>query len=331
METSMRIKALTFSLLQSFIIFYMVSCDRLPTPNEVTMITVPGEIITDPLVTPTQISSPTTTISPAATIRIIDSTSTPTFNHYANIPYEDRYIAVIDLLSSNGNCNLPCWWGIHPGEDFLQLADEVFSPLGYDFSQDNLSRDFTFPVNLSDISYNLRALISFKNNTVENIHILAESINIPGDKVSHFEEYAKAMKNYSLENILKQYGKPSRVFIRVYPMYEPNSPVLYSIWVFYDELGILINYEGEGVIKLDERAIICPEFEKLWSMDLYLQSPKNEDSLTEFADKTQYFEEQVAEESLLPLDRSASLTIDDFYRIFTSESQNKCFQYGLWP
>jgi hypothetical protein len=330
----MRIRRWALGLFLCLITVYLAGCGLSPKLDGQEITSAPNLITIRPSIAPTQFLLPTPVSTSTAAISTVDSTTTPTLSLPPTISPDLWYQAIIDILSSNGNCRLPCWWGVHPGESTLQSFNNVFYPIGYNElnKQGDFSEDFSISVNQINIP-NLLMRMSFENNIVQRIYILADNINKPGDKVSHFDDFARAMEKYSLESILAHYGIPSRVYLEVYPKYEPTSPLIYALWVFYDDLGILIDYEGEGIVIQGELVKICPDYDKLYTMEFYLQSPQIKPFLSGFADEIQTFNEQVSQKSLLPLDKATTLTLEEFHNIFISEKQDKCFQSSreLWP
>jgi hypothetical protein len=330
----MRTKRGALGLFVCFITGCLAGCGLSPKLNYQEITSLPNVITIKPSITSTLLALPTRVSTSTTTISTVDSTTTPTLSLPPRISQDLWYEAIINILSSNGNCNLPCWWGVYPGESTVQSFNNVFYPFGYNElnKQGDFSEDLSMSVNQINIP-NLLMRMSFENNIVQRIYILADNINKPGDKVSHFDDFARAMENYSLESILEHYGIPSKVYLEVYPKYEPTSPLMYALWVFYEDLGFLIEYEGEGYVIQDGVVNICPDFDKLYTMKFYLQSSQVKPLLSGFADEMQSFNELVSQKSLLSLSDATSLTVEGFHDLFTSDKQDKCFQSSreLWP
>ena len=330
----MPIKKIPVSLLLCFFVAYLVGCGLTPKLISEERLSTPNLITKMPSITITQIIEPTKVTVPINTATKVNVVTTPTVILPTRFPQDSWLGNMISILSSNGNCNLPCWWGVNPGESNLQSFNFVFYPIGYEEinKQGIFSEDFSMSVNQVNIP-NLLIKVSFENNFVQRIYVLADNINKPGDKVSHFDAFAQAMEYYSLENTLKKYGIPTNVYLRLYPRYEPNAPLIYSLWVFYENLGILIHYRGEGLVYKDKEVDICPDYDKLYLIEFYLQSAQDNSPLSEPTDNTQAFTEQVSQGLLLPIGNATSLTLEEFQNIFTSEKHEKCFQSPIefWP
>ncbi len=67
----------------------------------------------------------TPTLAPSATSTRIPATPTDV----PTLPVEDARQRLLDLLANNGNCQLPCLWGITPGESSYQDARSILLPL----------------------------------------------------------------------------------------------------------------------------------------------------------------------------------------------------------
>src|SRR3990172_323544 len=85
---------------------------------------------------PTATPSPGVTLSPSATLTPVDIAHTPTtmprptISPAPTLTAEQQEAYIVDMLKTNGDCKLPCWWGIMPGEATLQsLQDQFRLPL----------------------------------------------------------------------------------------------------------------------------------------------------------------------------------------------------------
>jgi hypothetical protein len=170
-------------------------------------------------------------------------------------PEEERAF-VKEMLVTNGGCELPCWWGIAPGEDDWQSAVDFLRVHG----------GFQLIVLSSDDVYEYEVL-----------HTLAEgdgkvqSIKVVGSTKweSPSESFAQDLSRYSLDRVLARYGTPSRVRV-VLNEYGGGGGPFYALLVFYDEAGVGIRYHGHA---LRENGLfrVCFSFSDI---TLWLQSPK---------------------------------------------------------
>lgn len=83
---------------------------------------------------PTITSSATNTKTPSPTNKPSPTiTNTPTYGPsptMTSTPWDYEYgrEKIIDLYQTNGNCRLPCWWGITPGKTTLSEVRQSFKP-----------------------------------------------------------------------------------------------------------------------------------------------------------------------------------------------------------
>jgi hypothetical protein len=89
---------------------------------EIPTLTIQSEAVTETIAIPTEIPTLTTTQSPIPTtalpISTITLTSEPTltWTPLPTLSPGEADVLVMDLLENNAGCQLPCWWGIWPGE-----------------------------------------------------------------------------------------------------------------------------------------------------------------------------------------------------------------------
>jgi hypothetical protein len=303
------------------------SSQTLQTPTVLPVHATTTDSVNTPIPSETTVALPTSTVAPKSTF-----TPIPTLL----VAEQEDYL--LKLLSENGNCELPCWWTIEPGATNLQDARAIFAPLGYGGGLYSTigympSYDFPLAVNQSEIT-NLLVRIFVQDDVVQQIYILADNINVAESNVAYFPKYSLAMQGHSLDQLLKNYGVPSEVLIGLHSFpAEQNAPLLYSLWVFYDKLGFLVAYSGEGITNHEDILTVCPRMDKVNLEDFYLQSPQSPTPLRKMADEIGRIEMALSEGLLRPLDKSTELSPDDFHKLITSDPEKACFQSpaDLWP
>ncbi len=90
---------------------------------------------------PTGINLPTATIKPVTITATRQSTATRIAITATLIPspmptlsLEEKEIVTSELYKTNGNCELPCWWGIVPGETEWQTAKLLLNSVATELS-----------------------------------------------------------------------------------------------------------------------------------------------------------------------------------------------------
>ncbi len=116
----------------AMIVLFASSCHRstiIPTPAN----TTPANTLAAPTasqfvssVTPNKVvtSAPTST-KEAAPIPV----PSPTDREVPTLSVEHARVRLVELLANNGGCQLPCFWGITPGETTAQQARNILAPL----------------------------------------------------------------------------------------------------------------------------------------------------------------------------------------------------------
>ncbi len=209
--------------------------------------------------TPTAQSSPTQTPAPTYTPTNTPTSipATKTLTPFPPLATEELENKIFELLRTNNGCELPCWWGITPGETRWEDAERLLLYL-------------RFRVSLPD---RVKLINHFSMFEGENIPILfigfveLESgvidamIVQTGGGIIISRSFQEDWARYDPAKIIARYGVPSRVIVRSASLVpEPPVPITkpYSIYFFYDELGFYIRYDGEVAFKSVYR--FCPSF-----------------------------------------------------------------------
>jgi hypothetical protein len=162
-----------------------------------------------------------------------------------------------DLLKTNAGCNLPCWWGIQPGQSHIGEAIQYlasFLGLIFEFDPIRVQLDGRLQIRRT-----YRVLYPDEEGTLDREDMPHSSLIISAqdDIVSSMVvNRARGTGRFALQQVLQTYGPPDRVLLRTFPS-SPNYLPFYLI-VEYSETGILLFYEVGGV-KLNEQIEGCFE------------------------------------------------------------------------
>lgn len=172
----------------------------------------------------------------------------PTFDH-VQVPTltdsESEETAAI-YLENNGNCELPCVWGLLPGFTEYQEALDLFEYLGWIGSDDFGYRDTG--TDLDAIPLAIRFGVYSQGSLVERLKIV-----LSGDG---FRQYASF---FSVPNVVRTLGEPAdvRVNIGVDPGINEPPETLFELLLYYKEDSLLIKYGGTA-IKVKGGYSVCP-------------------------------------------------------------------------
>jgi hypothetical protein len=290
----------------------IISIDRTPTPFQ--------EQSATPSLLPEQTSTPTVTPSP---------TDGPTL--IPTLPADDANRALLELLTDNGGCRLPCFWGITPGKNSFQEAVGILMPLSgisdfTDFSPGPGNIDPVYTKGDLFIRTSVRFLMYPKSEIVRKIVYTAGSFlkfqdesfarGYSYSELFDISSFSKTAAIYMLPGILSEYGRPGSVFLLTYG--GPPGDYKYNyfeIVLLYPDQGILVRYitqkrmVGDNILGCMANARV--EFELVPSgngdafMDLI--SPTWKDVLSHYK----------------PVKELTSMSVDDFYQAFRQPT-DKC-------
>lgn len=267
---------------------------------------VPTILPATPSAVPT--SLPTTPSQPPLLVTTsvsMEIPSVPTPISYPTLTAEERQAFVREMLNTNDGCELPCWWGVVPGQsDWPSVLDRFIGYGGFVF-------DFSHPDRLFD--YRVSLDFDEQAETIQSIQVTGE---IPGGTTS--EHFAQDWHRYSLDQVLTRYGEPSQVMLQWVPPLEGGNPP-YILLVFYDHLGFAVLYLGSATY--DGTAFeVCPAFDQVTYISLWLQASDNETSLMERAitsDEAPYYRF---------LEEVTGMSLEVFYNTFRSPDSQVCLE-----
>jgi hypothetical protein len=291
--------------------------------------TSPENIVAQTTSVPVRISTVTRTPSPTNIQRLTRTLPVtlppPTYTLGPTFSPAEEEAYWIDLISDPAGCELPCWWGITPGKSVEKDLLVLYKPSGlqelYPWPTSDTLETQEYPISVNRYNFlNLALTVFLKSGIVQRLSISAENLSILEDNAD--SPYWEAMRRYSLDNVLFRHGIPSRVLLSVdIGPFEEGAPRMYALWLFYDQQGILIFYEGEGQTRIGDIIRVCPSYEKLHDIAFYLQSPESGVPLEDI------FDGGLNSESLeYTLENTTSLRLEDFYNKFVHPEPQACLE-----
>jgi hypothetical protein len=235
------------------------------------------------------------------------------------------------MLKNNGDCALPCWWGIEPGKSLNYAAKDMIASQRFHSS---IGSDTGFDIESTASDSNGRAdyVISVDVKLEEDA---VASIKVNGDRqmgeaTAVFQRDWQAL---SLQRVLAAYGKPSRVMLGAYDVTaEPNTPLLFSLELVYEDKGIAVRYDGT-LTGAPNALRVCPSLAYVHHVGLLLAAPSQADRYQALLDDwngaptTPAMQqtlgltvEQYYSNYLPSLQQTAGMTVDRFYTTFRRSS-----------
>jgi hypothetical protein len=283
---------------------------------------------------------PTLSHTPTKTLLPPTLTSQPTLN----VSQEKKLLQ--GLLQNNGNCRLPCLWGITPGISGLDSLYRILSPFNNisipkDFYIDKSSREasgsatfilwrdkirvpiiFSYYITGASIDY-LTLNFEAGRESEEGANLIIKAVD--GDPF-----FLQTLAYYRLSNILAKYGMPSEVIIAPFPddpQYPADTVIPFSFVLFYKTEGIFLEYISARE-KSGQSFVGCPT--RSGYLSVIVWDPRQNVSTTEIASKTSgvginsmnvdYFQ---------PLENATTMTLQDFYKIFKDPSNTTCIETSV--
>lgn len=220
-------------------------------------------------------STPTHTPSPTQT-QTLTPTRTPTitWTPLPTIQPDERLDTMLDLLYTNANCQLPCWWGIIPGETSWASARrflQTFDPHVFVGGEYDLDEGFVVIANI------------FVPEEIYSVR-MGQYFHVNNDEIKVMEISLGKIPTFNLPTVLNDYGRPDEVWLHTIPE-EIQGDLPFSIVLYYGQLGIAITYhiqaeETEDYIqgcfninRAGQMALWAPYLE--WSFDEVVSQTNN--------------------------------------------------------
>ena len=169
----------------------------------------------------------------------------------------DVQTQLYELLSSNGNCELPCFLGIVPGETLWSDA----KPFLEMFTNSPIRTDSTASADGFDVYYahiqttkevTLILLIRLEvdaNGRIQHILIKTDTRDSTGSLLTTDQHLSR----YSLFETFKNNNLPSKVVMT------PIKQGIYSLHVIYENMKMVIGLTGKAKELPDNRYLVCPD------------------------------------------------------------------------
>jgi len=314
-------------------------CSQLTESTTTSSATVPVLLVSatptetvPPTLTPTAVSTPTPVFTP---------TTVPT------LPIEDARKRLLDLLANNGDCRLPCLWGITPGKSANQEARNILMPLSSiaipeitSFEPLNGILGGTITSIYVEDGLRLSARAGYDVygdddiiNSV-NFRVLEESLDKKDEygnpiKTPIYDSptFGERVKYYSLLHVLSEQGIPDSVMLYI-PRVE-GYPIVVGIGILeavllYPEQGIWMKY----TMSMYNNGYIIKGCPANAHIEIQLYPSGYPESFSSLLEKTDWGR---TKGGYKPLEEATSMSLEQFYEIFRSPT-DQCIETptNLW-
>ncbi len=275
---------------------------------------------------PTRINLPTATIKPVTTTATRQSTATRIVITATLIPspvptlsLAEKEIVTSELYKTNGNCELPCWWGIVPGKTEWKTAELFLNTFTTEISTGSYLK--------SDPKFVVEAYMPVTEDLSE-INLLTQSYSVNDGviEIIHPERPRGTSKIFTISEILNTFDRPTEVWIDTIGVtFGDYFP--FRITLFYPEKGILVRYFDDAGFS-DDHLTGCPQDHSgkltLWATELNL-------TFAEALNGTRglgTFGEQYNK----PLEEVTEMDVEAFYQTYLDPDTETCIETSaeLW-
>lgn len=333
-----------------WLVLLMTACSGLISPSP-SLTTLPTQFAT-PL--PSNTTSVSTklppSVAPSNTSTVMPSLI-PSIQ--PTLSADDGKELVFGLLKNNGNCELPCMWGLIPNKTKLTELDKFMGNFGETFTltsyMERRKTDQTGGLTLIYRENGVHIKVYFtyylndKSDQIDELSLVADSLfekGIDPNWLSSTEisvlygnpTFSQALEYYTLPIILTNYGTPSQILIGTFPN-EPDEPSgifhAFSLVLYYPEQGIFAEYVSPREIDGDY-FVGCPTKSHI---SVGVWSPDNEPPLESIVKRhgVAIYESNMTD--FKSVDEATGLTISEFSETFKAKSNITCIKtpIKIWP
>lgn len=225
----------------------------------------------------------------------------------------DRKVITSELYKTNGNCELPCWWGIIPGETEWTTAELLLNSIA--------TRLYTGAESEFDDIYSVDVDLPVPQELSSREELIQYYLIING-KVMLIDSEAPrpSSKIYTVSKILNVYGRPKEVQIETYA-YSHGEINTFSIAIFYPDKGILVRY-GASANFLDDYVSGCVGS---GTGSVVVWSPEKNLSFAEALNGTRGLG-TFGEQYYKPLEETTEMDIETFYQTYLDPDTDTCIK-----
>ena len=215
---------------------------------------------------------------------------------------------VLEMLETNGDCDLPCFWGITPGETSWTELEARLTAAGLMLEDERLDigpwQDIT--------GHSVTVRFHRDNDVIDEIQIHCEL----EAEVIFVDDMVDICGAYALASTLNRFGVPSQVNLSM-----SRLDSLYELWMTYGYAGISVSYPGLMVSDV-EGWTICPVHSRQEQINIHFHAPGTEPSNMGFGSSDGIF---LAEGSL---ERLTGTSTEDFHTRYSDPQSRKCLFAG---
>lgn len=285
-------------LLSIFSIVLLIGCGSSDTGN----LNNPS---TTQTITKTAMNTPWSNLKPSPT-------GTPSEIPLFTLSQQEVGQILLELYETNGGCEMPCWWGIVPGETSWETALELLSPIG-EFGEPFIYEKGSVYRIFIDVPEGFEPFPPFSVSLETKDHVVVQRITV-------VDNTTKSYNDYKLSDYLALLGKPDQVYVEVH-----FDHVFFSL-IYLEKGLILYNQEIKNELLKHTEFFSCPQYSDDWYWNV--RNPKTvlmEDLVEAVADPRW--------PNTFPLEEVSEITPQEFYELYLDPDTTVCMegQGGIEP
>lgn len=304
----------------------------LPSEDEIQTVETETSIPSETAVASTSSPDSQVTIRPTSTIVVPTFTPTtvtelPTASPIplstATLTFEEKSEILAELMRTNGGCELPCWWGIVPGETNLEEIGTGFAERGFRVGATSIG------MRGAD-DFGVFMEFDIEGTIIQSIHVGGDYLTDMEESSAYSHAFAQGWQPYGLEAVLSAYGAPTQVLIYSPFQADPGGGPSYHLLVFYENLGIEIEYIGSAEQLDGSRYRACPDLNDIWQIGLFLYQPSQVDNVVERVlppESVSFIAESETVYDLISWQEATGSSLDYFHETF-STLEDACFEFS---
>jgi hypothetical protein len=229
-----------------------------------------------------------------------------------------------ELLATNGGCELPCWWGIVPGETNVDTARNDLTSKGFRWGEDNSAG-----MRVAD-DFGVFIEFEIEGAIIQSIGASGGYLTGTKDSLAYSRAFARGWQRYSVAGMLNRHGIPTRVLVYSPFRADPGGGPSYHLLVFYESLGIEIEYRGNAEQINGGRYRACPDLEDIWEIGLFLYQPDRVDNVVERvlpAESVSYIAGPETGYEKISWEQATGTSLQFFYDTFRTTDNDMCIDF----
>ncbi len=277
----------------------------------------------------------------------------PTLNPLPTLSAEEAKSLVFTLLEDNGDCQLPCLWGLTPGNTdsqalgkFVAQFDNLTTPDIYvsthdfedrgnffvSYRKDNIHIDSRFGYLKNKDDKNKIEMLVLNGYAMQERGKDLDWLSLDISPLYGDASFNEAFKYYLLPQMLSNYGSPSQVLMAPFPD-DPDRPDIewhpFSLVLLYPEKGIFIEYVSPRET-VGNNYVGCPS--KV-TVSLAVWDPESNLSLTDVVQKAGSEINELNIDYFKSIDQATTMTLEEFFQTFKIPENTTCLETPaeLWP